>query len=386
MKINIYPIVSKLHNKEIINTLTKAFINDLEKATKADINIVDIKELYNADLSLILILSGGSEQIFLEELNNLKEPYYLLTSGNNNSLAASIEILSYLKEHNKNGQILHGDINYLASKIKSLAIKLAPKRLGVIGKPSDWLIASNVNYNDAKRYYNIELIDIDINEVIANYSNASVYEGLNDLDFDKKELDKAKKLLTVLTDIKKKYNLDGLTIRCFDLLNTIKTTACLSLAYLNSLNIVAACEGDIPTMISMYILNELFNSCGFQANPSRIDVINSKMVLAHCTLPLNMTKSYTLDTHFESGIGVAIRGKLKEEKVTIFKLSNDLKHYFITTGTIINNLEENNLCRTQIEVKIDSDIDYFLTRPYGNHHVIIYGEHKKELEDFLANI
>lgn len=139
-------------------------------------------------------------------------------------------------------------------------------------------------------------------------------------------------------------------------------------------------------MISMYILNELFNSCGFQANPSRIDVINSKMVLAHCTLPLNMTKSYTLDTHFESGIGVAIRGKLKEEKVTIFKLSNDLKHYFITTGTIINNLEENNLCRTQIEVKIDSDIDYFLTRPYGNHHVIIYGEHKKELEDFLANI
>lgn len=386
MKINIYPIVSKLHNKEIINTLTKTFINDLEKATKADINIVDIKELYNADLSLILILSGGSEQIFLEELNNLKEPYYLLTSGNNNSLAASIEILSYLKEHNKNAQILHGDINYLASKIKSLAFKLTPKRLGVIGKPSDWLIASNVNYDDAKRHYNIELIDIDINEVIANYSNASVYEGLNDLDFDQKELDKAKKLLTVLTDIKKKYNLDGLTIRCFDLLNTIKTTACLSLAYLNSLNIVAACEGDIPTMISMYILNELFNSCGFQANPSRIDVINSKMVLAHCTLPLNMTKSYTLDTHFESGIGVAIRGKLKEEKVTIFKLSNDLKHYFITTGTIINNLEENNLCRTQIEVKIDSDIDYFLTRPYGNHHVIIYGEHKKELEDFLANI
>ena len=49
-----------------------------------------------------------------------------------------------------------------------------------------------------------------------------------------------------------------------------------------------------------------------------IDVINKKMVLAHCTLPLDMVSEYKLDTHFESGIGVAVRGKLKEEEITIF--------------------------------------------------------------------
>ena len=183
--------------------------------------------------------------------------------------------------------------------------------------------------------------------------------------------------------LKEKYNLDGLTIRCFDLLDSIKTTSCLSLALLNKKNIVATCEGDIPTMLSMHILNKITNQVGFQANPSRIDKEKSEMVLAHCTLPLNMCKSFTLDTHFESGIGVAIRGKLEEQKVTIFKLSRNLKDYYVTTGTIIKNLDENNLCRTQILLKIDDNVEYFLNRPYGNHHVVVYGDYKQDIINFM---
>ena len=52
--------------------------------------------------------------------------------------------------------------------------------------------------------------------------------------------------------------------------------------------------------------------------------------------------------------------KLEEQKVTIFKLSRNLKDYYVTTGTIIKNLDENNLCRTQILLKIDDNIEYFL--------------------------
>ena len=91
------------------------------------------------------------------------------------------------------------------------------------------------------------------------------------------------------------------------LLDSIKTTACLSLSLLNSNNVVSTCEGDIPTMISMYVLNTLTAQPGFQVNPSKIDVETGKIVFAHCIVPLNMNVSYTLDTHFESGIGVAIR-------------------------------------------------------------------------------
>lgn len=383
MKINIFPLVSSLHVQHIIDENTQKLLDELMKLSDIDFCISSIDELYNCDLPLILIQSGGSEGVFLKNLSKLKEPFYLLTYGNNNSLAASLEILSYLKDNNLNGEVLHGSNEYLIKRINELS--MTKYRLGVIGKPSDWLIASNVNYDDAKRLHNIELIDISIDKVCEYY-----YKSLNDFnvnyDFDVKEIDKSLKLHKALIKIKEEYSLNGFTIRCFDLLSKLKTTACLSLSLFNQDRIPSTCEGDIPTMISMHILNKITKQVGFQSNPSRIDVDNNQMILAHCTLPLNMVDKYYLDTHFESGIGVAVKGYLKEEKITIFKLAKNLKDYYVTTGKIVRNLEETDLCRTQIEVLIDDNIDYFLKRPYGNHHVVVYGDYKKEIINYMNKI
>ena len=385
MKVNIFPLVSSLHNQNKINENTLKLLNELMSISDVEFNISSIDELYNSDLSLILIQSGGSEGLFLENIKNLKPPFYLLTYGYNNSLAASLEILSYLKDNNLEGEVLHGSNEYIIKRIKELTKINVKYRFGIIGKPSDWLIASNANYETAKRLHNIELVDISINKV-SDYYFKSINDYNLEFKYDSKEIDKALKLHKVLNKIKEEYNLNGLTIRCFDLLNKLKTTSCLSLALLNKEGVVATCEGDVPTMISMHVLNKLTNQVGFQANPSRIDVENKKMILAHCTLPLNMVDKYNLDTHFESGIGVAIKGYLKEEKVTIFKLSKNLKDYYVTTGTIIKNLEESNLCRTQIEVSIDDNIEYFLNRPYGNHHVVIYGDYKNEIINYMSKL
>ena len=385
MKVNIFPLVSSLHNQNKINENTLKLLNELMSISDIEFNISSIDELYNSDLSLILIQSGGSEGLFLENIKNLKPPFYLLTYGYNNSLAASLEILSYLKDNNLEGEVLHGSNEYIIKRIKELTKINVKYRFGIIGKPSDWLIASNANYETAKRLHNIELVDISINKV-SDYYFKSINDYNLEFKYDSKEIDKALKLHKVLNKIKEEYNLNGLTIRCFDLLEKLKTTSCLSLALLNKEGVVATCEGDVPTMISMHLLNKLTNQVGFQANPSRIDVENKKMILAHCTLPLNMVNKYNLDTHFESGIGVAIKGYLKEEKVTIFKLSKNLKDYYVTTGTIIKNLEESNLCRTQIEVSIDDNIEYFLNRPYGNHHVVIYGDYKNDIIKYMSKL
>lgn len=382
MKVNIFPIVSSLHEQTRINEQTKILLNELINVSNHEFNIVGIDELYNADLSLILIQSGGSEGLFLSNFGKLKEPYYLLTYGHNNSLAASLEILSYVKDNNLKGEVLHGNTEYLNNRINTLLSKST--RLGVIGKPSDWLIASQVDYKKAKELHNIELIDIDIEEVVKLYK---IEENYNiSYDFDENEIIKSTKLHAVLSKIVKKYSLDGMTVRCFSLLDKINTTACLGLALLNDKNITSTCEGDIPAMISMHILSKVTGCPGFQANPSRIDVVGKKMVLAHCTLPLSMTESYTLDTHFESGIGVAVKGKMKEETITIFKLSKDLKNYFVTTGKIIRNLNESNLCRTQIEINVDENVEYFLSRPYGNHHIIVYGDYRQQITEYMSKI
>jgi L-fucose isomerase-like protein len=109
------------------------------------------------------------------------------------------------------------------------------------------------------------------------------------------------------------------------------------------------------------------------------------MLFAHCTIPLDMVERYELDTHFESGIGVAIRGFMKEGPVTVFKVSGDLKRNFIAEGTLVCNQEKSDLCRTQQVIQLDdkSLVLYFLTNPIGNHHIIMPGHHKELLERIL---
>ncbi len=389
MKINVLPIVSALHKGDIINKETRALLADIEAISDFSFKIVDKTTLYDTELSLILVQSGGSEGRFLEMEKALKPPFYLLTYGSNNSLAASMEILSYLKGKNDDAEILHGTPKYIAERLQELASKegSSPIKLGVIGKPSDWLIASNVDYNQVKKALNIDLVDIEMDELINTYNNIELdeYKSDLDLDFNNDAVKDSKKLSKALMIIKDKYNLKGLTLRCFDLLDSIKTTGCLGLALLNKEDSIGTCEGDIPAMLSMYVLKQVTNQPGFQANPSKIDTDKQEMVFAHCTLPLDMADSYDVMTHYESGIGVAFRGHLKEGPITVFKLSNNLKDYYVSEGNIIRNLEEENLCRTQIRVSIDNT-DYFLKNPYGNHHIIVYGHHKDAIKEYLRKL
>ena len=383
MKINIYPIVSALHDKNVIESNTNELLSLLKENSKHDYNIVSIDKLYDADLSLILVLSGGSENEFLSNLPKLREPFYILTYGYNNSLPASLEILSYIKDNNYDGEVLHGNINYIVDRINDLLNRV---NYGVIGNPSDWLIASDVNYSNALKH-NVNLINIDIDEVVKEYNSITELEDLPlHLDYDTKEIDKANKLYRALLNIKQKYNLKGLTIRCFDLLTKLNTTACLGLSLLNSDKTISTCEGDIPSMISMKIIYDLFKQSSFQANPSQINLEEKEIVFAHCTLPLDMCNSFKLDTHFESNIGIGIKGELNLTKVTIFKLARNLKDYYVETGTIVENLNSDKLCRTQIKIKLDNSPNYFLTRPYGNHHIIFYGDHKNELIEYMNKI
>ena len=141
----------------------------------------------------------------------------------------------------------------------------------------------------------------------------------------------------------------------------------------------------MPAMLTMAIAQTLTGMTGFQANPACIDTENGEMVLAHCTIPLNMVERYELTTHFESGIGVGIRGFMKEGAVTVFKVSGDLSRHFIAEGQLVRNEAKPDLCRTQQVIRLDdkSQTAYFLNDPIGNHHIVIPGHHGELLEEFL---
>ena len=389
---------SDLHRQDVLAQRHASFLASIEGCLGEEIIVSSIDD-YDADLKLVFIASGGSEGKFVEYFSKMKAPFYLLTSGTDNSLAASIEILTYLNCEGYEGEILHGSPEYIAERIRSILAgeKQSEKRqssvssfngkadlggrYGIIGKPSDWLIASVPNCNRVREVFGTELESIPMEELVQAYEKTDESQDFRDgLDFGS-----SKRLVKAVLGIREKYNLDGLTIRCFDLLDSIRTTGCLSLAQLNNDGYIGTCEGDVMSMLSMAIVRNVTGQSSFQANPSRIDVENNSMVLAHCTLPFDMAESYRYDTHFESGIGVAVKGELKEKPVTVFRLAKDLKSYWIAEGEIVENLDESTLCRTQIEVKLDDSYSVadLLRNPCGNHHIVFYGRLKEVIEKFL---
>ena len=393
MNIAIYTLTSELHDENAVGAVTQEFLSSLNvEYTLKGNNYVDYG---TQGLSVIYVRTGGTEGIFRRLLPQLREqskaPFYLLTSGKSNSLAASMEILSYLQQNGLQGEIIHGSSDYISRRLQILAKvseakqKMKGCRLGIIGKPSDWLISSTVEPAIVKERLGIELVEIPMEELLQTIdrtpettsqestTNKAILEALP----------MANRIYGALRTIVDQYHLQGLTIRCFDLLTAVHNTGCIALARLNAEGIVAGCEGDVPAMLSMMIIQSLLGVSGFQANPASINPETGEMLFAHCTIPFNMVERYELDTHFESGIGVGIRGYMKEGPVTIFKVSGDLSHSFIAEGELVRSQAKPDLCRTQqvIQLADKHQTEYFLTHPIGNHHIILPGHHKELLEN-----
>ena len=335
----------------------------------------EVPEEWAAKRQCVAVLTGGTEAAFIELVEqgkiSMQKPVFILASGTSNSLAASLEILSWVQQQCGQGRVLtsaeqipHAEDHLKDKYVVTFSPKMStddvpePLRLGVIGEPSDWLIASKVDADYIRTQTGISLIKVPIEEVTS----------LGEVDPGMKG---AEQIYARLKELVRKYDLQGLTLRCFDLLSTVKNTGCVALSKLNDEGIPAACEGDIPLLLTMVLAKRKYNQVGFQVNPARIQP-DGKMLFAHCTIPLKMTSSHVYDTHFESGIGVGIHGELPTGKYRLMKLSPDLTQLIDEPVTLLSNQYEANLCRTQVWLQGSKKLaQRLLAHPIANHHLLV---------------
>ena len=165
----------------------------------------------------------------------------------------------------------------------------------------------------------------------------------------------------------------GHSVTFFDLLDSCGTTACLALSRLSDKGIVCGCEGDIPALWTMMTVYAHCGKVPFMANPSSSDPDRLSVDFAHCTVPVSMTDSFTLPTHFESGTGVGVAGILPTGRYTAVKIGGrKLDRIFWTKGTVTANTCVAARCRTQVSFRFDcrEDFDRFFANRLGNHIVL----------------
>lgn len=400
MEINVIRLRNVLDDREeqIKNDNTN-FLEEINNELIED-DLLLKESAKDACMSIVFVETGGCEASFVKIYPEIKDSLILLLSnGKNNSLPASFEIKTYCSMHDIPAIIVTGDEKNCANVIRHFSrvfhakAQLRNNNLAVIGEPSDWLIASKVEPSVIKEKFDMNIINIPMEELIEEIDKKEMVriphqDALRKKYKDSEVLDGAFYIYSALKRLVKKYNLQGLTIRCFDLLGKYKNTACLALALLNEEGITSACEGDVPALLTMHMLYALTGRPSFQANPSSVDQNAKEVLFAHCTLPLNMVSKYELLTHFESNLGIGIKGEMPLGEVTICKLFIDnkktLKNSIALGGTIKENLSLPGYCRTQIKVEL-SEFDFvaLFKEDFGNHLIITYAS---VVDDFYTLI
>ena len=367
----------------------------------------DVKTISNPAPLFFFVVTGGTEQkiLRLREKRKMvapKEPVFLLAHPGNNSLPAALEVLARLRQDGEKGRILYLQgpedkagwqrIAEATGDLKTLHA-LQQARIGLVGVPSDWLVASCPDPEIVHKVWGPEVVPIDFAELkrsIETVSDEAIKPLLDSLiskatgvtEPSPTQLEDAVRVYLAIKQLVAEHDLHALTVRCFDLIGQMKTSGCFALAQLNDQGIIAGCEGDLVSTVAMLLISGLLGQISWMANPAQTDVKNNTLWLAHCTVPRSMVEQYRLRSHFESGLGVGIQGKLPAGPVTLLRIGGKtMQQIWLAEGEIIQTGEAENLCRTQAKVRLTGGghAGDLLRAPLGNHLVLVPGHHAGRL-------
>ena len=357
----------------------------------------------------MLVGTGGTEAEILRlhaarQATAPGDPLLLVTHPAHNSLPAALEALARLRQDGARGRIVHlpGPDDAPALARLSAAIddlrafrRLHRSRIGLVGAPSDWLVASVPAAEAVRRTWGPETVAVDLDGVLeaagaaagarATALAASFGTGATATrEPDAAAVRQAAGVFGALEDLAAGQRLDAVAVRCFDLVTRRGTSGCLALAELNDRGTVAACEGDLASAVAMLWVRELLGTASWMANPVHADPGSGLLRLAHCTIPRSLVTGFELRSHFESGKGVALAGRLPPGPVTLVRLGGRaLEQAFVAEGHAVPATPREDLCRTQVDVTLaPGEVAELLARPLGNHLVLVPGLRAARLRDY----
>jgi L-fucose isomerase-like protein len=354
---------------------------------------------------VFLVATGGTERAVLDTIALRREevgdePVILVAHRAHNSLPAALETLAAIQQTDGRGRIVFvtGDapsdtvaLDEAVGDVEAM-LRMRSTRLGIVGGPSSWLVASSPDAEVVRRRWGPDIVTVDPTRMIELTRVPVVPTGALAERFtqvadpvrstiERGAVNHAMGVRSALGDVLENDDLDAVTVRCFDLLGDPGTSGCLALASLNDDGIVAGCEGDVPSTLAMLLVRHLLGRPSWMANPAMVDVETNRLVLAHCTVAPSMVDGFALDTHFESGKGVGISGRFAAQPVTLIRIGgSDLEECWIVEGDIVATGDDADLCRTQVTVALSSgQVGDLLTHPLGNHLVLAAGHHEARL-------
>jgi len=392
-RFDLVPIASPLHDAAALETIVGRYRHVVDALGGRLVDALDP----SGPPALLFVLTGGTEHRILETWDRtLRRGRFvtLVAHPDQNALPAALEALARIHQLGGRGRIVYlPDLDragpLLDEAVRDLTVdaRLRGTRIGLVGEPSDWLVASNPDPAVVRRVWGPEVVPIGLERLYARFSPdaasaADLVSAAAASDRSLGEIDRAGGIYDALRALIDEERLDAVSLRCFDLISVLDTTGCVALSELNDEGLTAGCEGDVVSTIGLLWARLLLDALGWMANPARIDVDASRILLAHCTVPRKLVTSYRLESHFESDRGVGIDGTIPPGPVTLLRIGGEeLDRLWLAQGTIVPTDRSAGLCRTQMTVEVTARdaLHRVLDAPLGNHMVAVAGHHAERL-------
>ncbi|MFA5625693.1 MAG: hypothetical protein WC966_11675 [Bradymonadales bacterium] len=329
-----------------------------------------VQEATEADF--VFLATGGVEHMFLEALERGVSPA-VYAPRPSNAFAALNEVRAYLRARHKSLMVFGADELDLASWLEVASARRLLKEAKIVsfGEKAPWLVASEPAESLLRERLGLSVIREDWSALgWENYESKKElleqWQAFPKAGVESERLERCIQLSSALLDYAQRERCDIVLAGCFPLLSQ-HVSACLALSDLLDNGILAVCENDLCSAVSMLFLDflGLCSSPPWMAN--LVSIEGDCIELHHCTIAKGCVKAAELLTHFESQDAAALGGQYIMDEILVMRVDERLEKLYLCRGEVLERRVNVSGCRTAIRVCLE----HALREPLGNHHIVI---------------
>jgi len=241
-------------------------------------------------------------------------------------------------------------------------------RIGLVGGVAQGFDDFWFDERQLREKFGVEIFQLhEISEIVQKAKSLSqkeiketvecIHSEADSINVSDEEVEKSARLYLAFEELARQNEYDALAISCWPKLQEqYQIAPCSVLGRLNENGIVAACEGDVVSAISMLILNYLNNQPSTLMDLATFDESDETILFWHCGCGLRSWANkdgIKLDKHFNlyadgERAGVVHDMVFKAQPTTIFRTTQDGKQMLLFTADIIDPVRNSNSNRRPV--------------------------------------
>jgi L-fucose isomerase-like protein len=219
------------------------------------------------------------------------------------------------------------------------------------------------------------------------YKNKWIREALKVVEPDKEEILRSARMHLALKKAMEDKKADAVTVDCLGLYpEKLFAYPCLSFFQLNNEGSTGVCEGDLDSTITQLLIRYLTGRPAYVSDPV-VDTATNQIIYAHCVAtnrvygPDGLANPYIIRSHCFDNKGASVQSLMPlGEVITTIKVNAIKKAFSIHQGRSVENVGEDNGCRTKLAVETEAQkvLDNYHSEIFGWHRVTFYGDYRKQ--------